>query len=76
MTEPVVVALPDSAGDDARRRSRDRYRRAGLTGGAGLVAKAIGVLASFILVPLTLGYLGAEQYGLWMTLQKTAILFK
>lgn len=73
MTEPSL-AVSDPAEDDAHRRSRDRYRRAGLTGGAGLVAKAIGVLASFILVPLTLGYLGNEQYGLWMTISSASLM--
>ncbi len=32
------------------------------------IAKAIGILASLISVPLTYRYLGPERYGIWMVL--------
>lgn len=49
-------------------RSKERLRRAGLTTMASCMAKAIGLLASLISVPLTYRYLGAERYGIWMVL--------
>lgn len=32
----------------------------------GLVAKSISMLVSFLIVPITLGYVGKEEYGIWM----------
>lgn len=49
-------------------RSRERYRRMFLSSMATFGARGIGLLASLISVPLTYRYLGAESYGLWMTL--------
>ena len=49
-------------------RSKERLRRAALTTLAAGVAKAIGLLASLISVPLTYRYLGPERYGIWMVL--------
>jgi len=49
-------------------RSKERYRRAALTTLASLVSKGVVVLTTFISVPLTLGYLGMERYGMWMTM--------
>lgn len=47
---------------------RERYRRAGLTASASLIQKALTVLISFASVPLTIHYLGAERYGVWLTI--------
>jgi O-antigen/teichoic acid export membrane protein len=49
-------------------RGRERYRRAGVTASTSYVAKALTVLASFVSVPLTVDYLGAERYGVWLTI--------
>jgi O-antigen/teichoic acid export membrane protein len=49
-------------------RSRERHRRVVLTALSLLVAKGITVLTMLISVPLTINYLGAERYGLWMTI--------
>ncbi len=45
----------------------DRTRRASWTMMAMLVAQFIGKLAGLISVPLVLGFLGKEEYGLWLT---------
>lgn len=37
------------------------------------ILKGIGLLTSFLVVPITLNYLDKEQYGIWMTL--SSILF-
>src|SRR6516225_8522455 len=49
-------------------RSMERYRRAALTAVASGAAKGMAVLTALITVPLTVGYLGMERYGLWMTI--------
>ena len=49
-------------------RSLERYRRAALTILASFCGKGIGMLVTLVTVPLTLGYLGGERYGMWMTI--------
>ncbi len=49
-------------------RSLERARRIALTTVSAAAAKAIGIAAGLITVPLTLNYLGVERYGLWMTI--------
>lgn len=49
-------------------RSSERYRRASLSAVATASAKGISLVTTAISVPLTLGYLGAERFGVWMTL--------
>lgn len=49
-------------------RSKERYRRAGLTALGSLVGKGLSFLTLLISVPLTLHYLGAERFGMWMTI--------
>jgi len=55
-------------------RARERHRRIALTALASAAARGIGVLTVFVTVPLTLGYLGTERYGLWMTVASTLAL--
>ncbi len=52
-------------------RSMERYRRVALTTIASAGARGITILTSLISIPLTVGYLGPEQYGLWMTISAT-----
>jgi O-antigen/teichoic acid export membrane protein len=49
-------------------RGRERYRRAGITASSSFIAKALNILISFLSVPLTVHYLGAERYGVWLTI--------
>jgi len=49
-------------------RSRERRRRAVLSSLASALAKVVGIATVLISVPLTLRYLGAERYGMWMTI--------
>jgi O-antigen/teichoic acid export membrane protein len=50
-------------------RSRERYRRAALSGASSILARGATVAAGFISVPMALKYLGSERYGMWLTLQ-------
>ena len=49
-------------------RAQERQRRIALSALASALAKAISVSTALISVPLTLNYLGAERYGMWMTM--------
>lgn len=55
-------------------RSKARYKRAAVTAVSSIFARAMNVAVSLISVPLTIGYLGADRFGLWMTLS-SAIVF-
>ena len=52
----------------AQTQGSNRSKRIALTGFATLGSKGINVLAGFISIPLTASYLGAERFGLWLTL--------
>jgi O-antigen/teichoic acid export membrane protein len=58
---PFDVATPDG-------RSQERYRRAAWATLAGLGARAIALLVTLVTIPLAIGYLGPEQYGVWATI--------
>jgi len=56
--------------DEARAaapRSRERYRRAAVTFAAQLASQGVALMVLVASVPLALGYLGRERFGLWMT---------
>lgn len=55
-------------------RSQERYRRAGFTSIFALSARLIGVATTLVTVPLALDYLGAQSYGLWLTLSSVALV--
>ena len=48
-------------------RSQERHRHIAWTTVTAAVAKGSALAAMLISVPLTLGYLGPERFGLWMT---------
>jgi O-antigen/teichoic acid export membrane protein len=56
-------------------RSAERLRRITLTALASGGSRVIGLLAPLITIPVTLRYLGDEQYGLWMTITTVVSLF-
>ena len=47
-------------------RSAERYRRIMLSTVASIAGTAVMILVSLVSVPITIGYLGKEQYGLWV----------
>lgn len=51
----------------AEGRGKERLRRAMLTSLTGAIARAVAMATPLITIALTLNYLGAEVYGLWMT---------
>jgi O-antigen/teichoic acid export membrane protein len=45
-----------------------RFIRAGVTGATSSIAKAIALGCTLAIAPITFRYLGAERFGLWMTI--------
>ncbi len=60
--------MTGDSGSSSSERSNQRYKRAKLTSVANLAANGMQVLAQLLVVPLALGYLGPERFGLWMAL--------
>ena len=56
-------------------RSTERYRRVVLTATGSLAARGVTALTMLVSVPLTVGYLGAERYGMWMTISSLITFF-
>ncbi|MFI5166663.1 MAG: oligosaccharide flippase family protein [Thermoanaerobaculales bacterium] len=48
-------------------RARERHRRVALTAAASALSRGIQITTSLVSIPLTVKYLGAERFGLWMT---------
>ena len=68
-TEP----LAPSSDVDARRDKR--YLRICSAAVSALLGKGTTLLVSVVTVPLTVRYLGAESYGLWITISTTLTMF-
>jgi O-antigen/teichoic acid export membrane protein len=64
----MVKVSQNATNSSVRERGTERNRRAVLTGGVALLARAVQIGTSLITVPLTLKYLGNERFGLWMTI--------
>ncbi len=65
--QPFTAATPEE-------RSKERYRRIALTTLSNGLAQAISIVVTLVSVPLTIGYLGSERYGLWMTISSVIAL--
>jgi O-antigen/teichoic acid export membrane protein len=65
----------DPATDEGR--SRERYRRVGLTFLATAAGRGAAAAVALVSIPVMLRYLGAERYGLWAALSSAwaALLF-
>lgn len=59
-SKPTDAASPEG-------RARERHRRVALTAAASALSRGIQLATSLISIPLTVHYLGAERFGLWMT---------
>lgn len=58
----------------AEGRAQERHRRVALSAAAAALAKVLSVGTALISVPLTLHYLGAERFGMWMTISSLIAL--
>lgn len=74
-----LFGIPDlnaSAKEPRLRRSRERYRRALISGTSAVFSRLIWIITLIISVPLTVNYLGAERYGMWMTISSLIALLQ
>jgi O-antigen/teichoic acid export membrane protein len=55
-------------------RAMERYRRVALTTVSGALAKGLTFLTLLVSIPLVVRYLGAERYGLWITITSVVAL--
>ena len=70
LSASIGAALrPAHSPDGAEGRAKERVRRAGLTAVTAAVARASTFISSALTVPLAIGALGTEQFGLWLALQ-------
>src|SRR5579871_566674 len=53
--------------------SKERYRRAALTGAASIIQRGLTIVISLVSVPLTIHYLGPERYGVWLTISSILV---
>lgn len=58
----------------ARLKNDPRLERLFKGGASGVAAKATAVLVNAITLPITVRYLGAEQYGFWVTISTTVLM--
>ena len=65
ITDTFKLLFMQSATGDHRRRRLIAVIQGAVTGFGN---KIIGILVNFLSVPLTIGYLGPERYGIWITI--------
>jgi O-antigen/teichoic acid export membrane protein len=64
-----VAKSAENAADGASVRiGRERFRRAALTSGVSAFGLGASVLTTLVTVPVLIRYLGAESYGVWLTI--------
>jgi O-antigen/teichoic acid export membrane protein len=70
----LILRFREFDTSSAEGRSKERYRRAAITSLAQVFSKGVSMLTMIISVPLTLHYLGAERYGMWMTISSVVLM--
>jgi O-antigen/teichoic acid export membrane protein len=69
----MKLAEHDRAKAKAERSAR-RFRNVVLTSGASFFARVASIISAVVLVPVALGALGKERYGLWITISSVTAL--
>ena len=54
-------------------RSDERHRRIALSAATSALSKVLGMVAALVSIPLALGYLGGERFGIWSTLSSLMV---
>lgn len=57
---------------EIRHRGRERVRRVALTGVSSLSARGMSFITFLVSIPITVDYLGAEQFGLWVAISSVS----
>jgi O-antigen/teichoic acid export membrane protein len=69
MRPTALGSLPTSG-----ERARERHRRIALSAVAALLARATAVVVNLVAIPIALGSLGPERYGVWVTLSSFVLM--
>lgn len=75
MTSPVGLPPRPVSGLQVPQESKKRNRGILAAGLSALLSKSVTLLVSAATVPITVRYLGAESYGLWITISSTIAMF-
>ncbi len=75
MTSQVDLPPGSTSGLQGPQESKKRNRSIVTAGFTALLGKSITLLVSAATVPITVRYLGAEGYGLWITISSAATMF-
>jgi O-antigen/teichoic acid export membrane protein len=59
--------------EEAARRSHERYRYITLSAVAGTVSKLVAAAAGLLTVPMAVGYVGKDLFGLWMVVSSLVV---
>lgn len=71
-----IPELDSNAKGQQIKRSRERYRRALISGASAVFSRLVWIFTLLISVPLTVNYLGPERYGMWMTMSSLIALLQ
>ncbi len=74
MLPPVEPFVQVDALDAQAERAKDRDRKVRLASLSAVIARVVAIAVGLVSVRLTLGYLGLERYGLWMTINSASLL--
>jgi O-antigen/teichoic acid export membrane protein len=72
ITLPKYLRLTPFDTSSEQGRSDERYRLAALSTFANVLSRAVHMLVMVLTVSLTIPYLGAERFGVWMTIASLA----
>lgn len=75
MSPETQAQTDDHTINQVEKQSKRRARGILTAGLSGLLGKVVAMLVSFVTVPITVRYLGAESYGLWITISSTVTMF-
>ena len=68
-----LFSINDIDNSSAEGRSKERYRLIALSGSSSLIAKLITSSIGLVSAPITINYLGKEQFGLWMVISSLVL---
>src|SRR5487761_2610488 len=58
----------------AELRSQERGKKILKTAWSGIVARVISIASALLMIPLTVSYLGHEQYGIWVAVSSLVVM--
>lgn len=74
LTVRSIIGILLERGGEKQDHARERYRRVARTGLTAGLNKVVSLAVSILTVRLTYQYLGAERYGMWMTISSAVLM--